>query len=332
MSTRIGDSRRGAFVNEGRLRDLTAQRTMAQQVGRRPPVPRQASALQVAPRPDFVETPLIRSIIDRATAYIEGGFPVHFRGPTGCGKTTLALRLADEIGRPIMLLVGDEELGTSDMVGGEHGYQRKRVIDNFIHSVMKTEDRLDYRWVDSQLTVACQQGYTLVYDEFTRSRPEANNVFLPVLEERILILPTIKSQKGYLRVHPDFSAIFTSNPAEYAGVHSSQEALLDRMITIDITHFDRETEVAITQARSGISQEEAERIVGIVRGFREATDADPTIRACIMMADVMARQGDDGNLSFGQVCLDVMAREINPGGKPDRERREVLVNLIRDHS
>ena len=257
---------------------------------------------------------------------------MHFRGPTGCGKTTLALRLADEIGRPMMLLVGDEELSTSNLIGGEHGYRRKRVLDQFIHSVIKTEDWLDYRWIDSQLTVACQQGYTLVYDEFTRSRPEANNVFLPVLEERILILPTIKSQKGYLRVHPDFSAIFTSNPAEYAGVHSSQEALLDRMITIDITHFDRETEVAITQARSGISQEEAERIVGIVRGFREATDADPTIRACIMMADVMARQGDDGNLSLGQVCLDVMAREVNPGGKPDRERREVLVNLIRDHS
>ena len=332
MSTRIGDSRRGGFVNEGRLRDLTAQRMMTQQVGRRPLVPRQASAVQAAPRPGFVETPLIRSIIDRATAYIEGGFPVHFRGPTGCGKTTLALRLADEIGRPMMLLVGDEEFSTSDLIGGEHGYQRKRVIDNYIHSVIKTEDRLDYRWVDSQLTVACQQGYTLVYDEFSRSRPEANNVFLPVLEERILILPTIKSQKGYLTVHPDFSAIFTSNPSEYAGVHLSQEALLDRMITIDITHFDRETEVAITQARSGISQEEAERIVGIVRGFREETDADPTIRACIMTADVMARQGDDGNLSLGQVCLDVMAREVNPGGRPDRERREVLVNLIRDHS
>ena len=331
MSMRIGDLRRGGFVNEGRLRDLAAQRTMTQQVGRQPTMLREASAVQAAPRPDFVETPLIRSIIDRATAYIEGGFPVHFRGPTGCGKTTLALRLADEIGRPIMLLVGDEEFTTSDMVGGEHGYQRKRVIDNFIHSVMKTEDRLDYRWVDSQLTVACQQGYTLVYDEFSRSRPEANNIFLPVLEERILILPTIKTQKGYLRVHPDFSTIFTSNPSEYAGVHLSQEALLDRMITIDITHFDRETEVAITQARSGISQEEAERIVSIVRGFREATDADPTIRASIMMADIMARQGDDGSLSFGQVCLDVMAREINPGGKPDRERREALVELLRKH-
>jgi len=327
---RIEDLRRGGFVNEGSFKDLRAQR-MTQQAAWQPPTPQDAPVVQAAPRPDFVETPLIRSITDRALAYIEGGFPVHFRGPTGCGKTTLALRLADEIGHPIMLLVGDEEFSTSDLVGGEHGYHRKRVVDNFIHSVMKTEDRLDYRWVDSQLTVACQQGYTLVYDEFSRSRPEANNVFLPVLEERILILPTIKSQKGYLRVHSDFSAIFTSNPAEYAGVQTAQDALLDRMITIDITHFDRETEVAIAQARSGLPSREVERIVDLVRAFREATDSDhyATIRAPLMIANIVARQGDDGALSFGQICLDVLARDINPHGKPDREKRDVLLDLIR---
>ena len=326
MSIRTAGYRRGGFVNEGRLTDLRVQRMAGQGAVA---TPREAPVVRAAPRPDFIETPLIRSIIDRAMAYVEGGFPVHFRGPTGSGKTTLALRLADEIGRPIMLLVGDEEFTTSDLIGGEHGYHRKRTVDNFIHSVMKTEDRLDYRWIDSQLTVACQQGYTLVYDEFSRSRPEANNVFLPVLEERILILPTIKSEKGYQRVHPDFSAIFTSNPTEYAGVHPSQEALLDRMITIDITHFDRETEIAITQARSGLVESDVERIVDIVRGFREATDADPSIRASIMAAEIMGRQPSDDGLTLGQVCLDVLARDINPHGQPDVERRKALLDLIR---
>jgi gas vesicle protein GvpN len=288
--------------------------------------------VEVSARPDFVETPFIRSITERALTYMEGGFPVHFRGPTGCGKTTLAIHLATQVGRPMMLLVGDEELGTSDLVGGEHGYSRKRVIDNFIHSVMKTEDRLDYRWIDSQLTVACQEGYTLVYDEFSRSRPEANNVLLPVLEERVLILPTIKSAKGYLRVHPDFSAIFTSNPTEYAGVHLSQEALLDRMITIDITHLDRETELAITQARTGVSADEAEKIVDLVRGFREATDFDsaPTVRSCIMIGKVLAHQkANGGNLSFGQIVMDVLARELNPQGKRDKEKSDILVGLLK---
>ncbi|MCJ7667750.1 MAG: gas vesicle protein GvpN, partial [Anaerolineae bacterium] len=262
MSMRVKGSKREASVEEGRLKELR-ERGLTEAVLEQQPTP----IVEVSSRPDFVETSFIRSVTERALTYVEGGFPVHFRGPTGCGKTTLAIHLASQIGRPMMLLVGDEELATSDLVGGEHGYSRKRVIDNFIHSVMKTEDRLHYRWIDSQLTVACQEGYTLIYDEFSRSRPEANNVLLPVLEERILILPTIRSNEGYLRVHPDFTAIFTSNPMEYAGVHLSQEALLDRMITIDITHFDRETELAITQARTGVSADEAEKIVDLIRGF-----------------------------------------------------------------
>jgi len=290
------------------------------------------AAFEVSACPTFVETPFVRSIMNRALAYIGEGFPIHFRGPTGCGKTTLAIHLAEQLGQPMIIVSGDEEYLTSDLVGGEHGYERKRTIDNFIHSVMKTEDRVDYRWVDSRLTIACQEGYTLVYDEFNRSRPEANNIFLPVLEERILILPTVRSEKGHLRVHPNFAAIFTSNPKEYAGVHASQDALLDRMVTLDLDHFDRDTEVAITQSRTGLPQAQVEAIVDLVRGLREAMggQCDPTVRACIMIGKVMAAQNRNGRgPSFRQVCLDVLAKEINPGGKPAGERRKVLLELVR---
>jgi nitric oxide reductase NorQ protein len=289
-------------------------------------------AFEVSACPAFVETPFVRSIMDRALAYVGEGFPIHFRGPTGCGKTTLAIHLAEQLGRPMIIVSGDEEYLTSDLVGGEHGYERRRTVDNFIHSVVKTEDRVDYRWVDSRLTIACQEGYTLVYDEFNRSRPEANNIFLPVLEERILVLPTIRSEKGHLRVHPNFAAIFTSNPKEYAGVHASQDALLDRMITLDLDHFDRDTEVAITRSRTGLRQARVEAIVDLVRGLRETTEGqcDPTVRACIMIGKVMAAQGrNGGGPSFEQVCLDVLAKEMNPGGKPVGERRQVLLELVR---
>jgi nitric oxide reductase NorQ protein len=286
----------------------------------------------VSARPAFVETPFVKGILDRALAYAGQGFPVHFRGPTGCGKTTLAIHLAEQLGRSMIIVSGDEEYLTSDLVGGEHGYERTRTVDNFIHSVVKMEERVDYRWVDSRLTVACQKGYTLIYDEFNRSRPEANNIFLPVLGERVLILPTIRNQKGYLRVHPDFTAIFTSNPKEYAGVHASQDALLDRMITLDLEHFDRDTEVAITSSRTSLPLGRAKIVVDLVRKLREATggQCDPTVRACIMIGNVMAAQSKNGRgLSFEQVCLDVLAKQMSPGGKPDAERKQVLLGLIR---
>ena len=51
-------------------------------------------------------------------------------------------------------------------------------------------------------------------------------------------------------------------------VHRSQDALRDRMITMDLDHFDYDTELAITQAKSKLSKQHAEIIVNIVRGFK----------------------------------------------------------------
>ena len=270
-------------------------------------------------QPGFVQTPYITDVIKHALMYIRAGFPVHFRGPAGTGKTTLALYVAAQLGSPTILIHGDEEFGTSDLVGGEYGYRMKKTVDNFIHSVLKTEEDVQRIWVDNRVTVACRYGFTLLYDEFTRSRPEANNVLLSVLGEGVLDLPAGRDEDNHLRVHPDFSAIFTSNPEEYAGIHKAQDALRDRMITINLGHYDRETEIAITRAKSGVSQQDAERIVNIVKGLRETGDYEftPTVRACIAIAKVLNISGtrpEVGDETFTRVCLDVLGLEADVSG------------------
>ena len=285
--------------------------------------------------PNFVETPFIQGLVDRALTYIAAGFPIHFRGASGTGKTTLALSVANKVGRPVVMLHGDEEFSTSDLVGAENGYRMRRVIDNFIHTVLKTEEDMSRRWMDNRLTVACRHGFTLIYDEFTRSRPEANNALLSVLQEKMLDLPAAREGESYLRVHPQFTAIFTSNPEEYAGVYRSQDALRDRMVTLDLDQFDEETEVAITEVRSGVSRAEAEKIVRIVRGLREsaACEFPPTVRGCIMLAKAM-RAGNcaiaPGDQLFRQICLDVLSSGCSRAGSKAHtaQLRETLDGLI----
>jgi gas vesicle protein GvpN len=251
-------------------------------------------------------------LTERALAYLEVGYAVHLAGLTGTGKTTLAFHVAAELGRPVTLIHGDDEFGSSDLVGREAGYRKHRLIDNFIHSVLKTEEEMKSLWVDNRLTTACQEGHTLIYDEFNRSRPEANNVLLSALEERILNLPKLRGAgAGYLKVHPDFRAIFTSNPEEYAGVHKAQDALMNRLITINLGHFDRETEIQIVRAKSGIASEEGARIVDIVRELRAVgvNNHGPTIRAGIAIARILARRGGRCRVSdpiFQWVCRDVL--------------------------
>jgi len=195
------------------------------------------------------------------------------------------------------------------------------------------------RWVDHRLSVACREGFTLIYDEFTRSRPEANNILLSVLEERILILPNSTRGAGYIKVHPQFTVLFTSNPEEYAGTHASQDALADRMVTIDLDFFDHETEIDITAARSGLLREDAARIVGIVRDCRAsgAYQQIPTLRACIMLASVMADQDQRptvDNPFFLQICLDILggkAAFIAPSDERYTRQRKMIVDLIEHH-
>jgi nitric oxide reductase NorQ protein len=297
------------------------------------------AALSVRPRSDFVQTPTIRNQTERALAYLDAGFPVHFRGPAGTGKTTLALHVAAQLGRPVMLISGDEEFVTSDLIGGQQGYSYRKVVDRYIHSVLKYEEDATQRWVDHRLTTACREGFTLVYDEFTRSRPEANNVLLAVLEERLLILPTMSREDSYIRVHPDFRAIFTSNPQEYVGVHEAQDALSDRLLTIDVDYYDRETEITITAARANLPLEVVAKVVDIVRDFRASGEYDqtPTLRACIMIARVMGMRDMEPSTQepeFVQICLDVLESKSTFSSQARERRaqqRKMLLSLIEHH-
>jgi nitric oxide reductase NorQ protein len=288
----------------------------------------EATVLRLEPGKDFVVTPVIESICRRCLAYLEAGYPVHLSGQAGTGKTTLAMHLAGLLGRPVMIIYGDEEFGSSDLLGNDKGVVSRRLVDNYVHSVLKTEDNIRNIWVDQRLTTACKNGYTLVYDEFSRSHAEANNVLLSVLEERLLVLPESRYGESYINIHPAFRAIFTSNPDEYAGVYTPQSALLDRMITIKLGCYDAETETAITAAKSGLPVAEAQKIVKIVRALREETSIamQPTIRASIMIGDIVRRHGkislDDQ--VFMETCIDVLCDGQDNDGRVQKIIKSAL--------
>lgn len=294
-----------------------------------------AAVLEPSPLPDFVETETIKEITKRALAYIRAGFPVHFRGPTGTGKTSLAMHVAGKLGRPVVMVHGDEELTTSDLVGAESGFKRRKFVDQYVSRVYKLEENTQKTWRDNRLTVACKYGLTLIYDEFTRSRPETNNVLLSILQEKMMDLPADRGEESYLKVHPDFCAIFTSNPEEYAGVHKGADALRDRMITIDLDYFDKDTEIAITKAKSnGLDPGGVEKIVNVVRGLRKQGRCEfaPTVRASIMIARTLGIRKlpvNAANKEFVKICEDILSSETSRiGRKSGRERVKVIVRRL----
>jgi gas vesicle protein GvpN len=269
---------------------------------------------------NFVETEHVKKLKDRVKLWVNAGYPPQIVGPTGCGKTTLAMEAAKELGRPTVWINGDEQMTTTDLIGGYSEMEAESVRDKYIHNVMKARDRTKFFWVDNPLTLACKYGYTLVYNEFSRSKPEANNVLLSVLEEKILELPTMFGNKRYVKVHPDFVLILTSNCMEYAGIHKPQDALLDRIIDIYMDYYDYDTELKIAQAHTHLPFGEVEKVVKAVRTIREKMPEPykPGTRAEIMICQGLKALGRNcSKESIEQIYMDVLATKIG-------DQRELL--------
>lgn len=264
----------------------------------------------VASRPTVL-SPSLKALTDRAIAYLRCGLPVNLTGPAGTGKTTIALHLAQVLQRPSIFIEGDDQLTSTELVRGGIHLRHYRVVDNYIRSVVRTEDHFSEQWSENWLTTACQKGYTLIYDEFTRSRPEANNVLLSVLEERVLVSPGVKGQFHIMSVHPEFRVIFTSNPTEYVGVHRAPDALRDRMVSMVLGQPDLDTKVAILRAHSRLSEEECRSIVRITDALRSKSPGSsyPGLRAAINLARVLTHAKLSANFTDPAVigfCEDLL--------------------------
>jgi gas vesicle protein GvpN len=259
--------------------------------------------------PDFVETEYIKRVKDKAVAYLKAGIAINLSGPSGIGKTSLALYVARELGRPVVFIHGNEEMMGSDLIGGNYGYHKRKMVDNFVHNVYVMEEDMEHHWAEGRLTAACTKGYTLVYDEYTRSRPEVNNFLLSVLEERMLSLTGLQKKGQYLEVHPEFRVIFTSNPREYAGVHKSQLALDDRIITMDMQEMDRDTKIAVTLAQSGMEEAQAAQVVDYLQRIKEkiGVDGNISVRSCIKIARILQHTGE--SISHQDIYSDVLLSE-----------------------
>jgi nitric oxide reductase NorQ protein len=275
-----------------------------------------------------------KELMIRSLHYLKAGYPVHFTGPSGAGKTSFALALAKKRKRPVMLIHGNHELNNRDLIGDFTGYTSKKVVDQYVRSVYKKDESVTETWRDGRLLEAAKNGYTLVYDEFTRSQPTTNNIFLSILEEGVIPLYGTKLTEPFVKVHQEFSVIFTSNPVEYAGVYDTQDALLDRMITIPVDFMDSEREALIVSGKANLVIEEARVITSIISRLRDQcikeNEHGPSLRASLMIAKLAIELDipiDGENEEFQRLCIDIAGNSMTRGIEADNptEKAEQLI-------
>jgi len=257
----------------------------------------------------FFENDEVAALLHRGLFYARAGVPLHFRGTAGRGKTAVALEIAKRLGRPVSVMTGNDWLDIEDMVGKQVGQSTHAVVDKYIQRVRRSEETTRYDWENAILADAMLKGHTLVYDEFTRSNAKANGILLSVLEEGILVAADPLADSPRIHAHPNFRIILTSNPHDYAGVNGSPDALLDRMVTFEMSRYSFETESGIVAARTGVPLTLARRMVRLV-GDLTPDDQTCSMRACILIAQIAAMRLRTATLSdalLAQISADVLS-------------------------
>jgi hypothetical protein len=111
------------------------------------------------------------------------------------------------------------------------------------------------------------------------------------------------------------------------------------MIMMDVDYFDRDTELAIAAARSGLPESKVAKIVDLVRNYRASGEYDqaPTLRSGIMIARMVASQNlrtSSADPRFVQICLDLLGARSAFSSRSTEERqqqRKMLMSLIDHH-
>lgn len=262
-------------------------------------------------RTNFFEDQAIRALIARGVEYATAGVCLHLSGTAGLGKTTLALRIAQEVGRPVAFMAGNEWLTSRDFIGSQVGTTATTVVDRYVQSVHRTERQTRDDWRYSTLTNAMERGHTLVFDEFTRATPEANATLLSVLEEGVLISTDPASPQETIHAHPDFRIILTSNPHDYVGVNTAPDAFLDRVLTLRLEEPGVEAIAGIIALRTGLSAQASQRLAAIVTAVRAAAPNAhfSALRSALLAARIAAPRCVKGALKdtdLAQILTDVL--------------------------
>jgi MoxR-like ATPase len=209
-------------------------------------------------------------------AILDSGRHLLFEGPVGVGKTTVALAVCRHLGRTTVRVDGDDRYSESKLSGW------------FDPPLVLKKGYTDETFFPGPLTQAMQQGAVLFINELNRMPESVQNVLLPALDERLLLLPRI----GEVRAASGFQVIATQNPVEYIATGHLSEALRDRFEHVKLTYQDAAEEVRIV-AQETASDDEllVWRAVTVTR----ATRVNPkfkkgaSVRAAIAMVAITER-------------------------------------------
>ncbi len=173
-------------------------------------------------------------------------------GPRGCGKTTLATRITEELGYPTDVFhfgaILDVELalfGGMALRNGETVFVRGRFLD-----------------------AICTPNCVIILDELNRAPTTVQSCMLSLLDfQRRIVVDQEAADRRIVERAPGVVFIATINlGAEYVGTEPLDAALLDRLQFIRLDYSKQEEQLLKSR---GIRSRDARKIIEVGQAIRE---------------------------------------------------------------
>jgi MoxR-like ATPase len=252
---------------------------------------------------------------------------VLLEGPVGVGKTHLALSVTESLGRKVF------------RVDGDNRYSEQKLSGWFDPPTVIKKGFSADAFVPGPLVEAMQQGGVLFINELNRLPEGVQNVLLPAIDERMILVPKL----GKVVAKEGFLVVATQNPKEFVATSHLSEAVLDRfeLVVLDYQSEEEESEIVAKKiAKSGLTKPVAEKLVRasvlLARMTRknERIRRGASVRAAIAISEIAAvliTGGEEFNKAFIKAVLMALPTriEIELEADSDRSMREEIELLLK---
>ncbi len=231
-------------------------------------------------------------------------------GPVGVGKTFLVLEVLKELG------------SAHERVDGDTRYTEQKLTGWFDPPMVLKKGYSAETFIAGPLVEAMEKGSVLFINELNRMPEAVQNILLPAMDERRVVIPKI----GSVEAKPGFLVVATQNPREFTATHALSEALLDRfeMLWLDYQSYEEELDILkgahpIWKGKIGL-----DKILKLVRDTRahRQLKRGASIRAALSLADLVT-----GGVSLREAALLALPSRIELLSSEDNVR-DIIVELV----
>ena len=238
---------------------------------------------------EIIETSEIKGQDDaylKSLRYIKLGYPIMLFGPPGCGKTSIARHILDNMEKDYLEIEATEGMTEYQIVGGFHPLS--------MSADPETAEKFLYK--DGIVARAIQEDKNLLIDEFTRAPSSAySGIFLLLSHGRLVL-----EHKGtVLKKSDDWIVITTANFGD-EGTYRISSALKRRFIPIHVGYPQRYVEeMVLAEMLPNLSSTIIKLILDFAIETRRMWKEENTIPQGI---------STDGVIKMGRYC-DLLIRE-----------------------